>query len=227
VEQLSGEGVYQLFRWRGTSVSVSTSFLIVAALIALDDGGLSLSNLLWLFTVAFSILWHEFGHAFAFERYGCGPSAIVLQGFGGVTINRPPSGRWPRILTSFAGPFASLALLALPLMLLSYAIYGELLGPRSVRFPHEQLLRMLIACNLIWGVFNLLPIYPMDGGQMLLHFIRPYSSRPARMTALVGLLFLGPLLYFSFQLGMPFMILILGLMTWQNYQLYQHGGRGF
>ncbi|AMV27937.1 Peptidase family M50 [Gemmata sp. SH-PL17] len=118
--------------------------------------------LTWVAVVFVSILVHELGHAIAFRLFGT-DAEIVLYAFGGLAIPwATVSGRWRRIIVSLAGPFAGFLLCGL--------VYGsnqafEWAGPRSslvVLYAYGS----LIFVNLIWGFVNLLPVFPLDGGQV-------------------------------------------------------------
>ncbi|HHH30887.1 MAG TPA: hypothetical protein ENK57_21435 [Polyangiaceae bacterium] len=114
---------------------------------------------IWVAVIFVSILWHELGHAFAMRRYGFEPS-ITLHGMGGVTMwgrgrRRPSPGQ--RVIVSLAGPFAGFALGAL--------VFGAsvALGPN----PHwaiAESVRLLLFINIGWGLCNLVPMLPWDGG---------------------------------------------------------------
>ena len=116
----------------------------------------------WIVVVLVSIMIHELGHAIAFRLFGS-DSYIVLYAFGGLAI--PYTAvyrRWRRILISLAGPFAGFLLAGLLIVLgqlthTSSRASGELLS-----FFYDQLLYV----NICWGLFNLLPVFPLDGGQI-------------------------------------------------------------
>jgi stage IV sporulation protein FB len=117
---------------------------------------------IWVAVVFVSILVHELGHALAFRWYGA-DSAVVLYAFGGLAIpSHNISGRWRRIAVALAGPFAGFALCGI--------VYGsnEALGwVLAARSPElASFYGMLVFVNLVWGIMNLLPVYPLDGGQV-------------------------------------------------------------
>lgn len=118
--------------------------------------------LVWIAVVFVSILVHELGHAIAFRRFGRSAS-IVLYAFGGLAV--PDSivgGRTRRILVSLAGPFAG--------FLLAGLVYGSNYLTHWSSEKNGELIShfyaMLILVNIVWGIFNLLPVYPLDGGQV-------------------------------------------------------------
>ena len=151
------EGGGPVFRVAGVSVRVEWMFLFWAVLFGLPAGD-PLLVAIWVVVVFVSVLVHELGHAAAFRHWGVG-SRIVLHVMGGVTI---PSGhlptRWSRIAVSLAGPFTGVLLLGLPALLLD--------GSWPAPDPWDDVLRLLVLVNLGYAVVNLLPVLPLDGGQV-------------------------------------------------------------
>ena len=151
------------FRLFGFPVRVHPLFWLAAALLganALDAGIQYL--LIWIAVVFVSILVHELGHALAFRRFGSG-SHIVLWMFGGLAVPYASVGqRWKQIVVSLAGPVAGFILCGL--------VYGSHKlwhwGARENGLPVFYLYSALFSVNLIWGIFNLLPVLPLDGGHV-------------------------------------------------------------
>jgi Zn-dependent protease len=155
------------FSIAGIPVRVEPIFLVISGLWGLHylDFGFDVV-LIWIATSFISILVHELGHGFALKFFGQ-RSAIVLHGFGGVTISQRRStlSRARSIIVSVAGSLTALLVLWLPTRtyigaaaddgslydLPKFAIYG-------VQFLAFQ--------NLWWSVANLLPIRPLDGGNV-------------------------------------------------------------
>ena len=154
------------FRLLGFPVRVSPWFWLVTALFGLraSQGGPPAALPLWVACVFGSILLHELGHAVAFRRYGSWATRIVLHGFGGVAIgDRPPASRWKRIVIALAGPGAQLLLCAV--VVTSHVLTGWAKASDTT----EALFSYLVFINLIWALVNLLPIMPLDGGQVCLN----------------------------------------------------------
>lgn len=149
------------FRLFGFPVRVHPLFWLGAAILgssALDRGIIFL--LIWMAVVFVSILVHELGHALAYRTFGA-DSHIVLYVFGGLAVPwNAVHGRWRRIVVSLAGPVAG--------FLLCGAVYAsEQFAPWAENsFPLLYLYLVLIAVNLWWGIFNLLPVMPLDGGRV-------------------------------------------------------------
>lgn len=114
----------------------------------------------WVVVATISVLLHELGHAVAFRAYGLRPS-IVLHGFGGLTSGEGALAPGPRIVTSLAGPLSALLLLGVPALVLRSA--GVLTAPAA-----HTILDQVVWINIGWSLLNLLPVLPLDGGQVFL-----------------------------------------------------------
>ena len=108
----------------------------------------------WVGVVFISLLFHELGHAFAGRALGHRPF-IVLTFMGGAAYSTREFG-WRQVFVTAAGPAASFSL-----FLLCHFLWSNGYLPNSVT------IQQLWIANLFWTIFNLLPIYPLDGGQML------------------------------------------------------------
>jgi Zn-dependent protease len=141
-------------------VRVHLSFLLVTLLIGFNVSNLFLT-LTWVLVVFFSILVHELGHALVAEYYGMFP-IIQLYSMGGLTI--PGRSRklthLQEILLSLAGPTAGF------LLGLLVFLAGQLLGTSAPVLVY-QILSQLLWVNIGWGILNLIPMLPLDGGQVM------------------------------------------------------------
>lgn len=124
----------------------------------------------WVLVAFVSILAHELGHAFLQRAYGGRPT-IVLYAFGGVA--RADDARlcwWRSILVALAGPLAGFVLALVGAGLLSRL-------PQTANPLLVLALNSLFWINMVWGVVNLLPIWPLDGGhvarELLVRFLDP------------------------------------------------------
>lgn len=150
------------FRLFGFPIRVHPWFWILIVLFNLD---LLLHKpeylILWAAVVFVSILIHELGHALAFRRFGA-DAHIVLHWLGGLAIpGHVVSGRWRRIVVSLAGPFAGFVLFGVLYGTNAAFDWGRTSGP-YVAYTYGELLFV----NLYWGLLNLLPVFPLDGGQV-------------------------------------------------------------
>jgi Zn-dependent protease len=157
-------------RWRmfGVAVRVHPMFWLISAIFGwnLSQGPNGLVRLLiWILVCFVSILLHEFGHVWMGQIFGSF-GHIVLYSFGGLAIgSNNLYRRWQRILVLLAGPGIQLLLWASLLALLDYEWSPIQLSPSTS--PELRLfLLLLISVNLYWPMLNLLPILPLDGGQI-------------------------------------------------------------
>lgn len=155
-------------------VRVHPLFWLAAVLLGMNQPPREL--LIWVPVVFVSILIHEMGHALVIRQFGWWPS-ILLYMFGGLaTYNATRRDPRKQMLISLAGPAAGFllagALIAIfklrghPVTFLVGAPYGIIpippdLGSHSL----DVLVYDLLTVNIWWGLMNLLPVYPLDGGQ--------------------------------------------------------------
>ena len=229
----------------GIPVRVHPFFWLVGAILGSRSDNAS-ELISWIVALFVAILFHELGHALVMRAYGFYPS-ITLYGLGGLASYNQPGGYQSRgfgalgqILISLAGPGAGFLLAALMvagIKISGHQIEFQLGGPlgRMIHLGHigspvfRGFLLQMFFINIVWGIVNLLPVYPLDGGQVarevflklnLYDGIRQ-SLRLSMITA-VALAAFGLLQWKS-----PFMALLFGFLAYDNYkQLQSHGGRG-
>lgn len=164
------------FTLLGIPVRVHPLFWVVAAVLGMSGNPEPGRLLVWVGVVFVSILIHELGHALAARSYGWQPW-ITLHGFGGLASYRATY-RSPaaQILISLAGPCAGFFFAGLILVAIRASGHALYLGwPHSIlpvefdRFESSNLNRLvfyLLYVNTFWGLVNLLPIWPLDGGRI-------------------------------------------------------------
>ncbi len=107
-----------------------------------------------------SVLLHELAHSFVARSRGLPVHNIVLYIFGGVSnIEQEPQSPGVEFVMAFVGPLVSLLLGAL-----SYGLFFLLRGSHSLLVPIFMYLAIM---NVLLGIFNLLPGFPLDGGRVL------------------------------------------------------------
>ena len=232
------------FSVAGIPVRVHPLFWVISFLFGFSANNL-LYTFIWVLAIFLSVLVHELGHAFAFRRYGL-RSSIVLHFAGGLTV--PESVSWgstwanvalsPReeIAVSLAGPFSGFLLATL--LVGGVVVSGGsvavdwLLGfiplPAVTSLPFggafvTLLLAILVSVNVFWGLINLVPVYPLDGGNVARYALLqhdPYdgvrkslwlSVVAGGVMAFVGLVFLRSM----------YMALLFGFLAFQSYQSLQ------
>ncbi|MCI0456409.1 MAG: hypothetical protein L0Z62_05455 [Gemmataceae bacterium] len=182
--------------WRmlGVPIRVHPMFWLIACLLGANwlqvwgVGGL----LLWIACMFVSILVHEFGHILAGAAFG-NRGQIVLYGWGGLAIGAGDvDSRWKRIIVALAGPFAGFVLLGL------VWLAADLGLPHVDDGPTRRWLilafAMLWFMNLYWNLLNLVPIWPLDGGQVSREIFTSFGERNGMRVTLVISFLLAALL---------------------------------
>lgn len=217
---------FSLFR---IPVRVSVWFWVMGLILgypAVHLGGEFL--LAWVLVLFVSILVHELGHALLALSFGY-PPRILLYQFGGLAMFEPYRGytRARSILISLAGPGAGFVLFGLTLLFRDYGL------PRVVENMSEQGQRLvafvilqMIWINLWWGLVNLLPVLPLDGGQICREICSSISPhRGVIYTARVSAVVAGGVALLLFSMGLTFGAVLFALLCAQNISSLQ-GGRG-
>lgn len=129
------------------------------------------SGIVFILAIFGCVLLHELGHSLAARQFGIGTKHITLLPIGGVAaLERMPK-RWTQELwVAIAGPLVNVAICAalIPWLLITGVTPAEFLLPVSMG---GSLAAHLLVANAVLVVFNLLPIFPMDGGRVLRAFL--------------------------------------------------------
>ena len=141
-------------------------FLVAAYEIQSRKGDYSslLWNMLEYLALFLIVLTHEFGHAMACRQVGGTADKILLWPFGGVAYVDPPQRPGATLWSIAAGPLVNVVLVPV--------LVGAVLAARALGWPQTSpdlylFLRAVLYINGSLLVFNILPIYPLDGGQIL------------------------------------------------------------
>ena len=170
------------FSIAGIPVRVEPVFFVISALFGLRYAEESVSLVfVWMGVTFVSILVHELGHGLSLKAFGH-PSAIVLHGFGGVTLSRRHLDKARSVVVSLAGSIVALVVLWLP---------ARQLEGSDWYFEQDLWLRGAVTftafANLWWSVANLLPIRPLDGGNVVSElFGTPAARRASVVVAAAG-----------------------------------------
>ena len=187
----TNQGSIRLFRAAGIDLYLHWSWFLVAYYqISLRAGGYtSLTwNVLEYLALFCIVLLHEFGHALACRQVGGRAERIVLWPLGGVAYVDPPQRPGATLWSIAAGPLVNVALI--PVLLLAVRL-AQASGLAQTMPDAFRLLRTVAFINLGILIFNLLPIYPLDGGQILrsllwFPFGRAWSLMVATVVGFVG-----------------------------------------
>ena len=121
-------------------------------------------NALEVLTLFLIVLTHEFGHQLACRQVGGKTNDIVLWPLGGVAFVSPPQRPGAQLWSIAAGPLVNVILIPVTSALVSISSH---LGWYDTYPDAYQLIHNIWLINLYILAFNLLPIYPLDGGQIL------------------------------------------------------------
>lgn len=148
------------FRLFGIDIRIHPMFWLFSAILGWDTQSGVSHLVVWILCTFVSVLIHELGHVCMGLLFGS-RGHIVLYSFGGLAIGSSAlRSRWQRIAVYFAGPLAGFLLCGL--------VYWAktAMDPDSMNPLFASAIRYLILINLFWGALNLLPIWPLDGGQI-------------------------------------------------------------
>ena len=185
------------FKLFGFPISIHWMFWVMTALLG---GGLSASSpaewqalLMWMVAAFLSILIHELGHTFLQRHFGA-RAQILLYAMGGLAIPDRGFNRGQHIIVSLAGPAVQIAVGFLAWAGLN-AYVGNPLSWDAIRFASHGLMGSVplpivfgasfVLVSIFWGLFNLVPIMPLDGGHILLRILGPGREKTVWMIGLV------------------------------------------
>ena len=191
------QGAIRLFKFRGIQVYLHFSWFIIAAWQLTQRVNnypspiFAIYEYLALFVI---VLLHEFGHSLACRQTGGSADQIVLWPLGGIAFVNPPRRPGAVLWSIAAGPLVNVALV--PILELVWLV------ARQGAWADENTLQLIWAIrgiNFVLLIFNLLPVYPLDGGQILqallwFRFGEIRSLQIASMIGLIGSIPLGGLL---------------------------------
>lgn len=231
------------FSIAGIPVRVHPLFWLIALL--LGSSGDLLQIVIWVFVVFVSILIHELGHALAFRWHGL-RSQILLHFSGGLTI--PEATPWgggyasvaigpvQQILISLAGPGAGFVLAGLVVAIVKLLggeiivnwLFGLIPIPYNAIIPSGGIIPSLFATlflwvNIFWGLINLLPVFPLDGGHVARNILLLFDpAGGVRKSLWLSVIAGGLMAVAGFALFRSmYTALLFGILAFQSYQALQ------
>lgn len=192
-------------------VVVHMPFVLVALLFASNYGRDVPLVGAFVVVMFLGILAHELGHALTGIAFGLEPR-IDIHGMGGTTTWAHKNvSTAKKIAISVAGPLVGITIGVLAFF------SSSVLGPLSPRAA--EIVLMIVEVNAIWGVLNLLPILPLDGGNALAHALAHSMGqkgiRIARYVSIVVALAVGLVAFLNGWAGLYSLVLI-GFFVVQN-----------
>lgn len=217
-------GALRLFEVFGITVYLHYLWFLLLAYVLVSKTGVGvyehsfwhLAEILSLFGI---VLFHEFGHALACRSVGGEAKTILLWPLGGIAFVQPPMrpGAW--LWSLAAGPLMNVLLLPVTFG----ALY--LIHLPTVQVPQDvgQYVLSVTIMNVVILGFNLLPIYPLDGGQML-HAILWFFigfAKALRVVAILGIIAAVILAVLFYRVGNYYGLLIAAFIGWQSVRGYR------
>lgn len=207
----------RLFRVAGIQLAVHSTFFLLLAYYAWEGwqsaSSVGASGLIGALSSASSVLFlfifvimHEFGHAIAARHYGIAVPQILLLPIGGMAqMSSIPRNPWQEFVITIAGPAVNFAVIGVMMIFAPFhtepimANLREFLGLQVAAGTETDLHwpQLIMLINLLMGCFNLIPVFPMDGGRMLRATLAsrlPYvkatfiAATIAKVLAVIGIL---------------------------------------
>jgi Zn-dependent protease len=219
-------GSFHLFKLFGIDVYLHWSWFLAAIVIyeiQVRKGFFNsvIWNVLEYLTLFLIVLTHEFGHALACRSVGGRANQIVLWPFGGVAYVSPPQRPGAVLWSIVAGPLVNVVLVPIFSVIWWLGYYHS-----GWSETHTDLINYIDAVwfiNVVLLVFNILPIYPLDGGKILyalLWFVlgQARSLLVATVLGFIGILGLAIFAIFSENMWLGAVCVIIGLNCYQGFQ---------
>lgn len=195
-------------------VTISPFFWVIAAMIGFLNTQNIVGVLIWIPVIFISILFHEYGHALTSLFFGQHPK-IALVAFGGVTYPQGPRlSLWKEFFVVLNGPLFGFFLFILAKIFISIMVFSS---PIALFALH-----ILYQVNLYWTIVNLLPVLPLDGGQLLrilLEFILGAKGLTLNFLISMGLACILGFICFFMNLWLPGALFL--LFSFQNFESWK------
>lgn len=195
-------------------VTISPFFWVMAAMIGFLNTQHIIGMLIWIPIIFISILFHEYGHALTSLFFGQHPK-IALVAFGGVTYPQGPRlSLWKEFLVVLNGPLFGFSLYILAKILIHSAIFKS---PVALFALH-----ILYQVNLYWTILNLLPVLPLDGGQLLRIFLEfVLGAKGLTLNFLISIVIAGILGFICFFMNLWLPGSLFLLFAFQNFESWK------
>jgi Zn-dependent protease len=192
-------GSVPLFTAFGIRVRMHASLLLLIILTLATSGmhgGMGVANAMTFGIVLFGIiLLHEFGHCFAARSVGGQANDILMWPLGGLAFADAPNRPWPQFVTAAGGPLVNVVICAITFAAVRLINWHEA-HVQWIPWAHHGLptltgyLTWIFGISLALLVFNLLPIFPLDGGRLLqaLLWFKLKYYRATLITCMVGMI---------------------------------------
>jgi Zn-dependent protease len=187
----TNQGSIRLFRFAGIEVFLHWSWFLVAFYEIQQRAGHYTTpawNVLEYLALFAIVLLHEFGHSLACRQVGGRAERIVLWPLGGVAYVQPPDRPGATLWSIAAGPLVNVILFFVFFLVGMLRVDSRVIEAAPNAF---RLLMTVMRINLGLLIFNLLPIYPLDGGQILRSLLWFLIGRARSLIAVAIIGFIG------------------------------------
>jgi Zn-dependent protease len=222
----SGQGSIRLFHFSGIDVFLHWSWFLVAVFEIQSRAGKYSSvtwNVLEYLALFLIVMLHEFGHALACRQVGGNANRIVLWPLGGVAYVDPPPRPGATLWSIAAGPLVNVVLAPILYVLVTY---GRSAGWSQSLPDIYKLVSTILYIDVGLLIFNILPVYPLDGGQILrslLWFVLG-RARSLMAAAVIGFLGVAGFIFLAVRAGDAWLGLIsiyLAMSCWSGFKQAQ------
>ena len=221
----TNKGSFKIFRLAGIDVYIHWAWFLAFWYLAsrpnqYSNYGWNALEILSLFLI---VLIHEFGHQLACRQVGGQTHDIVLWPLGGVAYVSPPQRPGAQLWSIAAGPLVNVILVPILSVLVSMSSHLHWYDA----YPNAyELIHNIWTINFVLLVFNMLPIYPLDGGQILrslLWFVfgRANSLLVASVIGFIGVAGLIGLAIFRQDVWLGFIAAFIAMNCWGGWKQAQ------
>ncbi len=229
-------GSLWLFRLFGIDVYLHWSWILIAIFQIQSSANAAQDDRSWLLPIYESSRWyaiqyvalfgivllHEFGHALACRQVGGSADTIVLWPLGGIAYVRPPQRPGAYFWTALAGPLVNFLLVPL-LGIVAFLDLGIDWSALSPDLPY--FLKAIWGINLFLLLFNVMPVYPLDGGQIL-HGLLWYligQAESLMVVSILGMALGGAAMVFSLLIGSLWLSVLSAFVFFTANMGFRHG----
>jgi Zn-dependent protease len=216
-------GSLRLFEFSGVEVFLHWSWFVVGAY-EINTRSAAYSSLGWnvleYLSLFLIVLLHEFGHSLACRQVGGQASQIVLWPLGGIAFVAPPPRPGATLWSIAAGPLVNVLLT--PILFATYWMMRAA-GWEDSHPDAFKWISAVVFINTALLVFNLLPVYPLDGGQILRSLLWFVLGRSGSLMVATGIGFLGGLglVGLAIRMGSPWIVLMAAFLLWQCWNSFK------
>jgi Zn-dependent protease len=217
------QGAIPLGNVAGIRLYLHWSWFIVAA-IEIETHSGRYSSIIWnvleYLAIFAIVLLHEFGHAFACRQVGGTANQIMLWPLGGIAYVNPPQRPGATLWSIAAGPLVNVALL--PIFWGALHVGGAA-GWQDSMPDFYEFLWAVLAINAVLLAFNLLPIYPLDGGKILWALLWFFMGRARSLlvATVIGFFGIAGYVYLTIRSGVTWAIVMavfMGVNCWSSFK---------